>query len=183
MIFSAPSGAGKTTITRFILENISGSEFSVSATTRGKRAYEIDGKDYFFLSEENFQAKITNDEFIEWEEVYKGNFYGTLKSEIERIWGDGKVVLFDVDVKGGLRLKRFFGDKALAIFIMPPSIQELQKRLEARKTETHESLLARVGKAFSEIDYYKNFDILIINDSLTKAREDAKKVIEQFLNS
>lgn len=183
IIFSAPSGAGKTTITRYILEHIAGCEFSVSATTRKPRGHEEDGRDYHFLQEETFRKKIDADEFVEWEEVYAGLFYGTLKSEVDRIWSMGHIVLFDVDVKGGLNLKKYFGEKALSIFIMPPSIDVLEKRLKKRGTETEEAVKMRVEKAFKELDYYRFFDVIIMNDELKKAQNDAFVTISKFLNN
>jgi guanylate kinase len=182
LIFSAPSGSGKTTIVKHLLNNNSRLEFSISACSRAMRKGEVNGRDYYFLSPEEFKRKINNNEFVEWEEVYPDSYYGTLKSEIERIWEKGNQVVFDVDVKGGLNLKRIFSDRALAIFIMPPSVEELQKRLELRGTETIESLASRVGKAREEMEYAKDFDIIIINDNLDKAVADASNAVNQFLH-
>lgn len=183
IIFSAPSGAGKTTITRYVLENVNGCEFSVSATTRQPRAHEKNGFDYYFISVEEFKEKIENKEFIEWEEVYKNTFYGTLVAEVKRIWENGKVVLFDVDVVGGWDLKQYFGEKALSLFIMPPSIEVLEERLRKRGTETEETITMRVNKASKEISEYRFFDVVILNDDLEKAQEEALTVVSKFLKS
>lgn len=183
IIFSAPSGAGKTTITHYILENVKDSEFSVSATTRKPRLHEKDGVDYYFISIEAFKNKIENNEFIEWEEVYKNSFYGTLTTEVKRIWAIEKVVLFDVDVVGGRNLKQYFGEKALSLFIMPPSIGILEERLRKRGTETEEAIQLRIKKASKEMSAYKFFDTVILNDDLIKAQKDALIIINKFLNS
>lgn len=182
LIFSAPSGSGKTTIVRRLLAKYSNLEFSVSACSRVMRNGEIHGHDYYFLSPEEFRRKIDNNEFVEWEEVYPGSYYGTLKSELERIWAKGNHVVFDVDVKGGVNIKKIFGSKALSIFIMPPSIEELQNRLELRGTETPESLAKRVGKAKEEMEYAKDFDSIIINDNLEKAILEAEQLVLEFIN-
>lgn len=181
IIFSAPSGAGKTTIVRHLLSKDFNLQFSISAASRNKRAYEEHGKDYYFLSVDEFKEKIDNNEFLEWEEVYKNNFYGTLKSEIERIWNEKNHVIFDVDVIGGLNLKKIFGDKALAIFVMPPSIDELEERLIKRNTESQESLQARIGKARSEMKYANDFDYILVNDNLETACQEAENVLSKFL--
>ncbi len=181
IIFSAPSGAGKTTIVHYLLDRIASLEFSVSACSRPIRKGEEYGKDYYFLSIDEFKQKIKNEEFIEWEEVYKDNFYGTLKAEIERIWKKGKHVIFDVDVVGGLHLKNQFGDKALAIFVMPPSIEHLENRLKFRETETPESIARRMGKAENELKTADLFDKIIVNDKLAYAFAEAEKVVEEFL--
>jgi guanylate kinase len=182
IIFSAPSGAGKTTILRNILQQGFELEFSVSATSRQPREGEEDGKDYHFLSVEEFKSKIKNDEFLEWEEVYGGNFYGTLKREIDRIWAMGKNVIFDVDVYGGLNIKKYFGAQALSIFIMPPSVEVLEERLINRGTETYESLQKRVSKARQEIELAPRFDKIVVNDNLETATEQTKKEIKAFLS-
>lgn len=182
IIFSAPSGAGKTTIVKRILKCFSNLEFSISACSRNKRPGEIDGKDYYFLSAENFKHKIEQNEFVEWEEVYEGFYYGTLKSELERIWNKGHHVLFDVDVKGGIALKKIFGDNALAIFIKPPSLLELEFRLRNRETETEESIFKRISKAEFELTFAPGFDHIIVNDVLERAVRDAKQKVEDFLN-
>lgn len=181
LIFSAPSGSGKTTIVRRLLAKYSNLEFSVSACSRAMRNGEVHGHDYYFLTPEEFRRKIDSNEFVEWEEVYPGSYYGTLKSELERIWAKGNHVVFDVDVKGGVNIKKIFGSKALSIFIMPPSIEELQKRLELRGTETPESLAKRVGKAKEEMEYAKDFDSIIINDNLEKAISDAEQLVLEFI--
>jgi guanylate kinase len=182
IIFSAPSGAGKTTIVHHLLDTFPEAlEFSVSACSRAKRAGETEGVDYYFLGLEEFKHKISMDEFVEWEEVYKDNFYGTLQMEIERIWRKGKCVIFDVDVNGGLNLKNLFREKALAIFVMPPSVQHLEERLKKRETETPESIARRIGKAAEEINKSKAFDKVILNDELHKAFAEAEHVAKEFL--
>ena len=183
IIFSAPSGAGKTTIVKSLLANKLPLSFSISACSRQKRENEINGKDYHFLSIENFKQKINEQAFIEWEEVYENNYYGTLKSEIERIWNDKKHVVFDVDVVGGLNLKKHFGNNALAIFIQPPSMDVLIERLRNRATESEASLNKRINKAKHEMTYSPSFDSIIINDQLEKTIEVAEKKVKDFLNS
>lgn len=182
IIFSAPSGAGKTTIVQYLLSIFPEISFSISCTTRPKRENEVDGKDYYFLTEEQFQEKIKNNEFIEYEEVYKGRYYGTLHSEIERLWKQGKHVIFDIDVRGGLNLKKQFKDRALAIFIAPPSLKDLEERLKNRNTENLESLLTRIQKADEELSFAKDFDAVIINDNLEKAQNKAKALVKNFLD-
>ncbi len=181
VIFSAPSGAGKTTIVQHLLARDLGLEFSISATTRAPRKIERAGKDYHYLSIPEFLKRIDNDEFCEWEEVYKDNYYGTLKSEIERIWKNGNHVIFDVDVIGGINLKKYFGDTALAIFVKPPSIDSLKQRLEKRKTETPESIARRLGKAEEELKTENKFDFVLVNDHLEEAFNRAEQVITEFL--
>ena len=183
IIFSAPSGAGKTTIVKSLLANKLPLSFSISACSRQKRENEINGKDYHFLSIEDFKQKINKQAFIEWEEVYENNYYGTLKSEIERIWNDKKHVVFDVDVVGGLNLKKHFGNNALAIFIQPPSMDVLIERLRNRATESEASLNKRINKAKHEMTYSPSFDSIIINDQLEKTIEVAEKKVKDFLNS
>lgn len=181
-IFSAPSGSGKTTILKQIFEkfpNLFG--FSVSATNRLARDGEIDGRDYYFLSDNQMKEKIANGDFLEWEQVYEGRYYGTLKSELDRIWSEGKVVVFDVDVKGGINIKNMLKDEAFAIFIMPPSVEELKKRLEGRNTETAESLQQRLARAEMEISKSDNFDTVILNDDLTLAVNEVEKCIGEQL--
>ena len=181
-IFSAPSGSGKTTILKQIFErfpNLFG--FSVSATNRSAREGEVDGRDYYFLSDNQMKEKIENGDFLEWEQVYEGRYYGTLKSELDRIWSEGKVVVFDVDVKGGINIKNMLKDEAFAIFIMPPSEEELRKRLEARNTETAESLQQRLARAEMEISMSDNFDTVILNDDLTLAVNEVEKCIGEQL--
>jgi len=184
IIFSAPSGSGKTTLVHYLLEkpelNLA---FSISAASRDKRPNEEHGKDYYFISPEEFKRKIKNNEFVEWEEVYKNNYYGTLKQEVERLLKSGKNVIFDIDVKGGLNIKKQFPDNSLAIFVQPPSVAELQKRLKARQTETPEKIVMRLKKAGEEIQYAKDFDVILINDDLEKAKQKAYKVVADFLKN
>ena len=182
VIFSAPSGAGKTTIVQHLLKEFPQLEFSVSACSRPMRKDETQGVDYYFISVNEFKKKIKNNEFVEWEEVYKDNFYGTLKAEIERIWKKGKHVIFDLDVAGGLNLKKQFGKKAIAIFVMPPSIKHLEMRLKSRETETPESITRRIGKAENELKTAKFFDKIILNDNLKNAFAEAEKMVAGFLN-
>lgn len=181
MIFTAPSGAGKTTLVRHLLGEFDSLMFSVSATTRRKRDYEIDGKDYYFLSKEAFREKIAENEFLEWEEVYDGNYYGTLKGEIRRIWGMDKAVIFDVDVKGAINLKNYFGEKALAVFVNPPSIEVLVERLIARQTETEASLKRRVDRFKMELSCANDFDVVLNNDELELAKAGASKIAHDWL--
>ena len=181
VIVSAPSGAGKTTVVHHLLKQDLGLEFSVSACSREKRANEVEGKDYYFLPVEIFKNKINNNEFIEWEEVYPGQFYGTLRSEIERIQSKESHVIFDVDVIGGLNLKQKFPDESLAIFVMPPSIEELEKRLTGRSSDTNESIHKRIHKARKEISCSNRFDTVIVNDVLETALEKAEQVAREFL--
>lgn len=184
LIFSAPSGSGKTTLVKYLLQNNADLGFSISASTRDKRGRtEQDGKDYYFLSPEEFKKKIDNDEFIEWEEVYEGNFYGTLKSEIERLWKEGKNVIFDVDVKGGLSLKKYFGDKALAIFVKVPSLDVLKERLKDRGTESEESLSRRLFKAKFEMSFENKFDVVLINEDRSKSQAEAQRLYDTFKKS
>jgi len=181
LIFSAPSGAGKTTVVHHLLQHFDNLSFSVSATSREKRGKEIDGKDYYFFSPQEFKSKIENDEFVEWEEVYHNKYYGTLKSEVERIWKSGKHIVFDVDVEGGINLKKIFGDKALAIFIKAPDIQHLERRLQARLTESEESIKERVAKATIELEKAPQFDIILLNDKLKDTFEKAEKIVSEFI--
>ncbi|MDP4209069.1 MAG: guanylate kinase [Bacteroidota bacterium] len=181
IIFSAPSGAGKTTIVKHLLQSGLPLEFSISACSRKPRTGEINGRDYYFLSEEEFRQKIQNNEFIEWEEVYAGNYYGTLRSEIERIWAKGKHVLFDIDVKGGVNLKKLFPDKTLSIFVEPPSVEELERRLIGRSTDDAETIRKRVDKAVYELGFADQFDVVIVNDILTEAQEKAIKIVSDFI--
>jgi len=183
VIFSAPSGAGKTTIVKRLLEEKFPLEFSISAATRDIRGNEIDGKDYYFHSVEDFKQKIASDSFVEWEEVYTDHFYGTLRSEINRIWDGGNAVIFDVDVVGGINLKKHFGEKALSIFVMPPSIQALEERLRGRGTETEERVIKRLAKAKQELITADQFDYVVLNDKLEKAVEAAKFIVKKFLES
>lgn len=181
LIFSAPSGAGKTTIVRSLLEKMPNLEFSVSATSRPIRNNEVHGKDYYFLSVDEFKQKIAQEEFVEWEEVYKNRFYGTLKSEVYRIWEKGNHVIFDVDVIGGLNIRKKYPDEALAVFIMPPSVEELEKRLRLRSTDSNEDIEVRIAKAKSELEYANKFDVIVLNDTLDKAIEEAEKIVTSFI--
>ena len=184
IVFSAPSGAGKTTIVRHLLgiEDLN-LEFSISATSREKRGEEIDKKDYYFLSAKAFKTKIKKDAFLEWEEVYRDNFYGTLKTEVERIWAKGKHVIFDIDVSGGLRIKRKFPEQTLSIFVKPPSIDELKIRLKKRKTESEDKINMRVAKASAELATAPLFDVIIENDILETALKTAEDIVGNFINS
>ena len=181
LIFSAPSGAGKTTIVHFLLGKISDLAFSISACSREPRLNEKDGVDYHFLGVQGFKQKIAEDAFLEWEEVYTDNFYGTLKSEIERIWAEGKTVIFDVDVVGGLNLKRIFGDKALAVFVKPPSYEELENRLRYRSTESEDKIKMRMDKAHRELEMAGEFDVVLVNDDLEFACEEALSITLNFI--
>lgn len=181
LIFSAPSGSGKTTIVRRLLEQFSNLEFSISATSRAPRGVEQNGVDYYFLSAEEFAEAVAADKFVEWEEVYKGTCYGTLRSEMERIWNKGNVIVFDVDVMGGIRLKEIFGEQALSIFVMPPSIEELRKRLEGRGTDVPEVIEKRIAKASFELTKAPEFDRQIVNDDLEVAVAECIEVIKNFI--
>ena len=183
IVFSAPSGSGKTTIVRHLLKQKElNLEFSISATSREKRGKEEHGKDYYFLSFEDFKKKIKNDEFLEWEEVYRDNFYGTLKSEVERIWALGKHVIFDIDVSGGLRIKRKYPEQTLAIFVKPPSIDELKIRLKKRKTESADKINMRVAKASAELATAPLFDAIVVNQDLDKALAESYTLVSNFLD-
>jgi guanylate kinase len=184
LVFSAPSGSGKTTIVRHLLtkEDLN-LEFSISAATRELRGQEIDGKDYYFMSIEQFKKHIKADDFIEWEEVYRDNFYGTLKSEVERIWAKGKNVIFDIDVAGGLRIKSKFPQETLAVFVKPPSVDELKRRLKERSTETDDKINMRIAKAHVELATAPQFDKIIKNYDLEIAKEDAYQLVKGFVNS
>lgn len=183
IVFSAPSGSGKTTIVRHLLHQEKfGLEFSISATSRKARGKEIDGKDYYFISAKEFKNKIKLDEFLEWEEVYIDNFYGTLKTEVERIWSKGKHVIFDIDVAGGLRIKKKFPEQTLAVFVKPPDINELIIRLKQRGEESPEKIAMRVAKAPTEMATAPQFDTIILNDDLSTALQDAENLVNDFLN-
>ena len=182
IIFSAPSGAGKTTIVKYLLQQNLGLEFSVSATSRKPRSGEVHGKDYFFLSKVEFREKIENDEFLEWEEVYSGIFYGTLKSEVENIRNAGKNVIFDVDVVGGSNIKKLYGNEALAVFVKPPSVEELRHRLQNRSTESAEKIKMRIAKAEKELEFASRFDVILVNDDLPKTFKEAELVVAGFLS-
>lgn len=183
IIFSAPSGSGKTTLVKYALEQFPQLAFSISCTTRSPRGTERNGVDYYFLSAEEFRKKIAEDAFVEYEEVYTDKFYGTLKQEVERIWQNGKIVIFDVDVKGGVALKRYFNEQAMSVFIMPPSVQELEKRLISRATDDLETIKTRVAKAEEEISYKEHFDKVVINDDLDIAKKEIATLINWFINS
>ena len=182
IIVSAPSGAGKTSIVRHLLQAVPKLQFSISATTRAKRDYETDGKDYYFITSDEFKKRPDNDEFLEWQEVYENQYYGSLKSEVERIWQNGQTVIFDVDVLGGLNIKKFFGGQALAIFIEPPSIEELANRLRNRGTESPESFQKRLDKAEYELSFSPQFDKIILNDVLEQAQQETIQLVKDFLN-
>jgi guanylate kinase len=181
LIISAPSGAGKSTLVNHLLASGLPLAFSVSATSRKPRGNETDGREYYFISAPEFRSKISRDEFVEWEEVYRNRYYGTLKSELERIAAEGKTPLFDVDVKGGINLKKIFAERALAIFIMPPSVEELRARLTKRGTDPEEDIEVRVRKAASEIMLACSFDRVIINDDLEKSCDEITAVVKEFL--
>jgi guanylate kinase len=182
IIISAPSGAGKTTIVKYLLaQEKLHLEFSISACTRPERDDETDGRDYYFMTVDEFKAKIDDNCFLEWEEVYKGSYYGTLKSEVDRIWKKGSHILFDVDVEGAVNLKQVFKEQALSIFIMPPSIEELQRRLEKRGMDSPDKIQKRINKAGYEMKYVSKFDSTIINDDLNKALQEAEAMVLEFL--
>lgn len=181
IICSAPSGSGKTTLVRYLLSQNLNLHFSISATTRLPRGTEQDGKDYYFLSSSEFQKKVQNDEFVEWEEVYKGICYGTLKSEIQNLLEEGKNVIFDVDVKGGLNLKEYYNEKALALFIAPPSVKELKKRLTCRATDTISVIEERIAKAEYELSFKEKFDIVVVNEVLKDSEKEIVRVVTDFL--
>jgi guanylate kinase len=182
IIFSAPSGAGKTNIVKHLLEKFPALNFSISATTREARGDEQHEKDYYFISKESFLHKVAHQEFVEFEEVYNGTFYGTLRSEIERIWNEGKHVIFDIDVEGGLRLKRKYEDDALAIFVQPPSLEVLKERLSGRGTDSAEKLQERFIKAEKELQYADKFDVVLKNFDLHTACQEAEQLVSDFIN-
>jgi guanylate kinase len=183
IIFSAPSGSGKTTLVKHLIQEVPNLGFSISACTRDKRGrHEVHGRDYYFLSIDEFKKKIDADAFVEWEEVYAGNFYGTLKEEVQRIWDQGKAVIFDVDVKGGLALKKYFAEQALAIFVQVPSLEVLESRLNDRGTESAESLSRRIYKAKFEMTFAPQFDISILNDDFARSSAETVAAVTEFLN-
>jgi len=183
IIVSAPSGAGKTTIVHRLMTEIPALEFSISACSRSARPMEQEGKDYYFLGVEGFKKAIENQEFIEWEEVYTDHYYGTLRREVQRLWDEGKVIIFDVDVVGGLNLKALFKEHALSVFIKPPSVEILEKRLRARETESEERIALRIKKSSWELSQAESFDVCILNDDLEKAVSDAKTQVTRFISS
>lgn len=183
IIFSAPSGSGKSTLINYLMSKMDVFEFSISATSRAPRGTEQNGVEYYFLTPEEFKQKIANDEFLEYEEVYTDKFYGTLKSEVERIIKAGKVAIFDVDVKGGMNIKKFYGDRAMSVFIQPPSIEALRARLVGRATDAPEVIEKRIERAAFELTFAEKFDKVVINDDLEKAKADIEKVILDYLNA
>ena len=183
IVFSAPSGSGKTTIVHHLLNQKElNLDFSISATSRTKRGSEVDGKDYHFISLEQFKKHIEADEFVEWEEVYRDNFYGTLKSEVERIWASGKHAIFDIDVIGGLRIKKKFPEKTLAVFVKAPSLEVMEQRLRARKTDSEEKIRERIAKAEKEIEYASRFDVVLVNDDLEQTKKEAEALVGKFIS-
>ena len=183
VIFSAPSGAGKSTLVNYLLPQFPALSFSISATSRSPRGKEENGKDYYFLSSEEFKARVAGDELLEWEEVYAGTYYGTLRSEVERIWAQGKVVVFDIDVVGALNLKRQFGDRALALFVQAPSVEILEQRLRGRGTDSEEKIQQRVAKATIEMVRAPEFDKVVVNDDLDTAKAEALAILKDFLGA
>ncbi len=181
LIFSAPSGSGKTTLVQYLLKTIESLEFSISATTRQPRGNEIDGQDYYFLTNEDFENKIQKDEFVEWEEVYKGTYYGTLKYEVERIWEKGNHVIFDMDVVGGLNLKKIYADKALSIYVDTLDFQQLETRIRNRNTETEEKIQERLAKAKHEMGFKNQFEVVILNNEISVSSTLAKNIALEFL--
>jgi len=182
IIFSAPSGSGKTSLVKHLMQHVPHLGFSISACTRDRRGrHEVHGRDYYFLSIDEFKQKIDQDAFVEWEEVYAGNFYGTLKEEVHRIWKEGKAVIFDVDVKGGLALKKYFGEQALAIFVKVPSLEVLESRLNDRGTETEESFSRRIYKAKFEMTFEQQFDVTVLNDDFARSSAETVDLVNTFL--
>jgi guanylate kinase len=182
ILFSAPSGCGKTTIIKELMQYFDCFGFSISATSRQPREGEQDGRDYYYLSHEEFKRRAAAGDFLEWEEVYQGTCYGTLKSEVDRLWADGKVIVFDVDVNGGRNLKRYFGNDALSIFVLPPSVEVLEQRLRNRGTDSEESIRKRLARSAQELEEASQFDVGIVNDDLSRAVQQARQVIEDFLS-
>ncbi len=182
IIFSAPSGAGKSTIVHHLIDTYPFLEFSISATSRAPRGAEQDGVDYYFLTTEKFKQLISEDALVEYEEVYAGSYYGTLRSEVERIWAKGHAILFDIDVKGGVNLKKIFGDNALSVFVRPPSVEELRRRLIGRGTDSPEAIERRVAKAHEELLYEDQFDVVLVNDVLADTLKEAEQMITDFIN-
>ena len=182
-VFSAPSGSGKTTLVRHLLQQQLPLGFSISATSRAPRGTEENGKDYYFLSEKEFKQKIQDNAFVEYEEVYSGTFYGTLHSELERLWGEGKHVLFDIDVKGGLNIKDQYPNQTLSVFVESPSLYELEKRLRERGTESEDKIQQRLDKSASELTFSQDFDVILVNDNLEEAKQEVVRLVRQFLHS
>lgn len=183
VIFSAPSGAGKSTLVNYLLPQFPQLSFSISATSRAPRGQEEHGKDYYFLSSEEFKVRVAQDELLEWEEVYSGTYYGTLRTEVERIWSEGKVVVFDIDVVGALNLKKQFGDRALALFVQAPSVEILEQRLRGRGTDSEEKIQQRVAKATIEMARAPEFDKVVVNDDLNTAKAEAMAILKDFLGA
>lgn len=183
IVITAPSGAGKTTLVKMLLETVNDLQFSVSACTRTKRPKEVDGKDYYFLSPDKFRSKIAENAFLEWEEVYTDMFYGTLKSELERIWKKEKTIIFDIDVVGAVNIKKELKDKVMTVFIKPPSKEELYNRLKGRGTETEETITKRYDKSVLELAFEPHFDAVIVNDNLAEAFEELKYKVDQFIKN
>ncbi len=182
-VFSAPSGSGKTTLVRHLLQQQLPLGFSISATSRAPRGTEENGKDYYFLGEKEFKQKIQDNAFVEYEEVYSGTFYGTLHSELERLWGEGKHVLFDIDVKGGLNIKDQYPNQTLSVFVESPSLYELEKRLRERGTESEDKIQQRLDKSASELTFSQDFDVILVNDNLEEAKQEVVRLVRQFLHS
>lgn len=183
ILFSAPSGCGKTTIIRELMGYFDCFGFSISATSRPPRGEERDGEDYYFLSRDEFMTRVARGEFLEWEEVYQGTCYGTLKSEVERIWSMGKVIVFDVDVNGGRNIKRYFGNDALSVFVMPPSVEVLEQRLRSRGTDSEEAIVKRLARSAEELKQAPQFDVTVVNDDLQRAVQETRNEIERFLDA
>ena len=183
LLITAPSGAGKTTIVRHLLKTFDSLAFSISATTRPKRHYEEEGRDYYFLNQEDFEAIIEKDGFVEWEEVYPGRYYGTLKSELERLWAENKNIIFDIEVKGATNIRNAYPDNSMAVFIKPPSLECLIDRLKGRNTENEDTLKDRIERAKEELLYENKFDKVVVNDDLEKALLDAEIIVKEFLNN
>ena len=183
VIFSAPSGAGKSTLVNYLLPQFPQLSFSISATSRAPRGQEEHGKDYYFLSSEEFKVRVAQDELLEWEEVYSGTYYGTLRTEVERIWSEGKVVVFDIDVVGALNLKKQFGDRALTLFVQAPSVEILEQRIRGRGTDSEEKIQQRVAKATIEMSRAPEFDKVVVNDDLNTAKAKALAILKDFLGA